>query len=141
MIAILPYIVFLLLMSLLLLYFFGKKLSLSLVHMLRFFVSGICVAVILKLFLYSIGREMSVDLYFFQIQIVAKDAFGNFENSYALFLDRFSLEYTVLFWFGVTVLPAILEEIGKFLSFRLRVLSNLAAFHSVRDYIYSMFAV
>ena len=141
MISIVPHLLFLFGANLLLLIFVRKNLTVSWGNIVRFFLYGMMAAIILKLFIYSIGKEMSVDLYFFQIQIVAKDAIGNFQDSYAALLQRFSIEYSFFFVFGITVLPAILEEVCKFLLLRMHVRNTSIPFRSIRDYIYAMIVI
>lgn len=141
MISILPHLLFLVVVNILFLIFIRKNLTIAWGNITRFFLYGMIAAIILKLFIYSIGKEMSVDLYFFQIQIVAKDAVGNFENSYTTLLQQFSIEYKFLFAFGITVLPAILEEVCKFLLLRMHVRNTSIPFRSIRDYIYAMIVI
>jgi RsiW-degrading membrane proteinase PrsW (M82 family) len=141
MISVLPHLLFLFIVNVLLLVFVRRGLTITWGNIARFFLYGMFAAIILKLFIYSIGKEMSVDLYFFQIQIVAKDAIGNFQDSYATLLQRFSIEYSFLFVFGITVLPAILEEICKFLLLRMHVRNTSIPFRSIRDYIYAMIVI
>ena len=141
MLSTIPHFLFLFLINISILIFIRKNLTISWGNVARFFAYGMIAAIILKLFVYSIGKEMSVDLYFFQIQIVAKDAIGNFQDSYALLLQKFSVEYSFLFIFGITVLPAILEEVCKFLLLRMHVRNTSIPFRSIRDYVYAMIVI
>jgi len=92
---------------------------------------------ILNFFLYSIWRELSINMYFFEIKIIGKDAFSNFEATYKSLINQDGNSNSFLHIFGFIILPAILEETWK-LYMLIRYNKNVEQLISVRMYIYSI---
>lgn len=56
-------------------------------HVLRLFLGGMLLFGILNAFLYSIGKTLSADLFFFEIRISGKNGLADFEQQYKNFID------------------------------------------------------
>lgn len=56
-------------------------------HVLRLFLGGMLLFGILNAFLYSIGKTLSADLFFFEIRISGKNGLADFERQYKNFID------------------------------------------------------
>lgn len=68
-------------------------------------------------FLYSIWKNLSVNLYFFSLDIRWNNIFENFESYYKLFIKNLWTSNWFLWALTLLILPWILEELWKFLIF------------------------
>ncbi len=125
-----------------LLIFFMRKLHIDWNLYVQAFLYGILVALLIKGFVYGIWKEMNMDFYFFEVRILGKNALENFENSYLHFIESLSIQYTIFYTIGVIILPAILEEVGKFWALRfIASKKNIWFYSTIRTYIYQMLII
>lgn len=128
--------------NLYILFFFSRNLKIGWNEIFRALFYGMITALIIKGFVYGIWRQMNIDLYFFEIRILGKNALENFENMYGDFIENFSLKYSIFFTIGTIILPATLEEIWKLLSLRIITIKNIGwSVSTIREYIYLMFII
>jgi hypothetical protein len=124
------------------LFFFSKNLQLRWNEIFRALLYGMIAALIIKWFIYGIWRQMNIDFYFFEIRILGKNVFENFENMYGEFIKNFSLKYSIFFAIGTIILPATLEEVWKLLSLRVITIKSIGwSVSTIREYIYRMFII
>ncbi len=84
-------------------------------HTIKLFIAGTILFLILNGFLYSIGKSLSIDIFFFELRIIGKNGLADFEYDYLKFIKNLWYSSPILFSIGVLIAPACIEEIWKLL--------------------------
>jgi hypothetical protein len=79
-------------------------------HAAKLFVTGAILFLILNGFLYSIGKTLSVDIFFFELRIIGKNGLADFEYDYLKFISTLGYLSPVLYGFSTLIAPACIEE-------------------------------
>lgn len=82
-------------------------------HAFRLFVTGAILFLILHGFLYSIGKTLSIDIFFFELRIIGKNGLSDFEYDYLEFIKTLGYSSPFLYSISFLIAPACVEEIGK----------------------------
>ncbi len=57
-------------------------------HTIKLFIAGTILFLILNGFLYSIGKSLSIDIFFFELRIIGKNGLADFEYDYLKFIKN-----------------------------------------------------
>lgn len=79
-------------------------------HAVKLFFIGAILFMILNGFLYSIGKTLSVDIFFFELRIIGKNGLADFERDYLEFIGMLGYLSPVLYGFSTLIAPACIEE-------------------------------
>ena len=82
-------------------------------QVIKLLFGGMFLFFILNIFLYSIGKTLSIDLFFFEIHISGKNGLSNFEQQYRHFIDSIGNVSPILYAISFLIAPACIEELGK----------------------------
>lgn len=77
------------------------------------FLAGGALFILLHGFLYSIGKTLSIDLFFFELRLIGKNGIADFEQEYLQFIGNLWKNYAILYSISSLIAPACIEEIGK----------------------------
>ena len=112
-----------------------KTLKIDWLSLLSAFLYGVIVALIINGFIYSIGKEMKIDLYFFELRILGQNALEHFESMYSQYTNEVLMKYSLFVVLGSIILPAILEELWKLGAMRIFLHRSTFSIPTVRQYI------
>lgn len=88
-----------------------SKMKIKNIFILVFF--GILLLVLLQGCIYSIGKSLKIDLFFFEITFVGKNIFYTFEKNYIESISNLGYTNPIFYQITSLIIPAIIEECGK----------------------------
>lgn len=103
-------------------------------------IGGVSLFLILHLFLYSIGKTLSIDLIFFDVRIIGKNALENLEQQYLGFVEMLGVTSPLLYGISFLIVPACIEEMGKWLTL-VHIERKNPTIRNTSDAVFSMIAI